>query len=242
MLRVLYGHGMDTVAVIGEGSDISRLRGRIEVAGYALLPGLAVGRPTADVAAGLGRPISPWSDALVQELIPRETATPNTYSGTFGLGRFPFHTDLAHWPVPPRYLLLRCVRGYADVPTLMLDGRAIASEAGTELTRRALVRPRRPRNGEIRMLRLQDTHRLGPIIRWDEEYLKPASRVGEVAFSRFGEIVDDAVATPAVMVDEGDVLVIDNWRMLHARPAIPADRRDRRLQRVYLGSLHEEDG
>jgi L-asparagine oxygenase len=219
MLRVLYGHGMDTVAVIGEGSDISRLRGRIEVAGYALLPGLAVGRPTADVAA-----------------------TPNTYSGTFGLGRFPFHTDLAHWPVPPRYLLLRCVRGYADVPTLMLDGRAIASEAGTELTRRALVRPRRPRNGEIRMLRLQDTHRLGPIIRWDEEYLKPASRVGEVAFSRFGEIVDDAVATPAVMVDEGDVLVIDNWRMLHARPAIPADRRDRRLQRVYLGSLHEEDG
>ncbi|HAH95942.1 MAG TPA: hypothetical protein DCL69_03455, partial [Firmicutes bacterium] len=36
----------------------------------------------------------------------------------------------------------------------------------------------------------------------------------------------------------GDTLVIDNWRMLHARSPVPAGREDRKIQRVYLESLH----
>lgn len=87
------------------------------------------------------------------------------------------------------------------------------------------------------MLRLRQSSDVGEIIRWDAEYLKPASRVGETAFAYFQKIVDAATATPAVMDDDGDVLIIDNWRMLHARPAIEPNRQGRRLQRVYLRNL-----
>jgi alpha-ketoglutarate-dependent taurine dioxygenase len=87
------------------------------------------------------------------------------------------------------------------------------------------------------MLRLRQSDGANEIIRWDQEYLKPASHVGELAFSSFQIIVEEATALPAVMVDDGDVVVIDNWRMLHARPAIAPNRRDRRLERVYLRSL-----
>ncbi|WP_031239812.1 TauD/TfdA family dioxygenase [Asaia sp. SF2.1] len=216
---------------------MSELRILVGVAGYAVLPRMAAGQSTDQFAAGLGETMLSRSGKLVQELTPKATSTPNTYSGLFGLGRFPFHTDLAHWPVPPRYLLLRCIRGYADIPTMILDGRAIVSEIGAELMGRALVRPRRPQCGEVRMLRLRDSAGADEIIRWDAEYLKPASYVGELAFSSIQSIVREATATPAVMVNDGDVVVIDNWRMLHARPAVAPNRRDRKLQRVYLRSL-----
>lgn len=216
---------------------MSKLRMLVDADGYALLPGIAAGRSTDRVAAGLGEIMLSWGGELVQELTPKATSTPNTYSGIFGLDRFPFHTDLAHWPIPPRYLLLRCIHGYADVPTMILDGRAIASEIGAELMGRALVRPRRPRCGEVRMLRLWQSDGADEIIRWDTEYLKPASHVGELVFSSFQSIVEAATAMPAVLVNDGDVMVIDNWRMLHARPAIAPNRRDRRLQRVYLRRL-----
>jgi alpha-ketoglutarate-dependent taurine dioxygenase len=39
------------------------------------------------------------------------------------------------------------------------------------------------------------------------------------------------------LVRRGDTLLIDNWRMLHARSPIPMGRGDRCIQRVYLGGL-----
>ncbi|MEG3159426.1 TauD/TfdA family dioxygenase [Sphingomonas sp. LB2R24] len=205
--------------------------------GYAILAGLAPGLRSDHVAEKLGETIAPWGGDVVQSLMPKTTSTPNTYSGIFGVGQFPFHTDLAHWSVPPRYLLLRCVRGYADVPTLMLDGRAIGAIMGNEALGRALARPRRPQHGELRLLRLRQTVGPDEIIRWDSVYLTPASRVGVLAFETFQSLIHEAKPQPAVMVNDGDVLVIDNWRMLHARPAIPPDRRDRKLERVYLRNL-----
>src|SRR5881396_827254 len=46
----------------------------------------------------------------VQTLRPRlvDESLTNQYSGRYGLGEFPLHTDLAHWARPPRYFLLRC--------------------------------------------------------------------------------------------------------------------------------------
>ena len=46
------------------------------------------------------------------------------------------------------------------------------------------------------------------------------------------------IALDSVGSGEGDTVIIDNWRMLHGRPAVPEGRRDRHLQRVYLRSLN----
>src|SRR5262245_32192863 len=90
--------------------------------GYAFVRHWCTESRTTAIADMLGKPLTPREGCLVQHLIPRASSTPNTYSGIYGLDRFPFHTDLAHWRMPPRYLLLRCVVGYADVPTLLVDG------------------------------------------------------------------------------------------------------------------------
>lgn len=230
-------------ALTGWGSADARparpaLISTLEADGYAFLPGYAGDDDATSVAAAFGEPIAPWG-TIVQRLVPREASTPNTYSGLFGLGRFPFHTDLAHWRFPPRYLVLRCVKGYVDVPTLLLDGRSIIDAVTLDVLRRSVVRPRRPRSGEMRLLRLwQSGIGGGDLLRWDEVFLKPASRIGAFAFGRIREELESAMPMEVAMVDAGDTLVIDNWRMLHSRPPVAAGREDRCLDRVYLGRLH----
>lgn len=133
--------------------------------------------------------------------------------------------------------MLRCVKGYCDVPTLILDGRVLLQRLGTDTMRRAVVRPRRPQAGEMRLLRLLQSEAGESLLRWDAVYLRPASRIGEMAFSHMTRCIGDASPKPVVMADDGDTMIIDNWRMLHARPAIPTGRHDRCLERVYLRSL-----
>lgn len=214
------------------------IRARVDRFGFAFMPGWSEGITTLDAASSLGEPMAPANGAAVQRLVPLATSTPNTYSGNYGLGVFPFHTDLAQWPVPPRFLLLRCVQGYADVPTLLLDGLAIVARIGTDAARRAVLRSRRPQAGEIRLLRLLQDGSDGTMLRWDGIYLKPASRIGDEVFAAMRDGIAEATPQCVAMVDDGDTLIIDNWRMLHARSAVPDDRRDRHLERVYLRSLH----
>ena len=205
--------------------------------GYVLLPQHRPSESSERVAESFGETVTPWEGGLVQRLVPRAVSTPNTYSGNFGLGQFPLHTDLAHWRVPPRYLLIRCLKGYRDVPTLILDGRVLSKQIGAETLTRAVVRSRRPQAGEMRLLRILQREAGEGLLRWDPLYLRPASRIGEIAVADMAKCVAAASPEPAVMAENGDTVIIDNWRMLHGRPAIPANRSDRCLERVYLRSL-----
>lgn len=196
--------------------------------------------PEADalsVADILGQPLEPWVGGTVQDLIPRATSTPNTYSGSYGLGCFPFHTDLAHWRIPPRYLLLRCVTGYADIPTLLLDGKLIFDAVTLDILTRAIFKQRRPRNGTIELRRLCEPTSDGYCLRWDELFLKPASKIGDLASHHVKAQLDKCDPLKIALAQVGDILLIDNWRMLHARSPIPADRENRKIQRIYLENL-----
>ncbi len=206
--------------------------------GFAFVQRLSPQADSFHVAASLGKPLQLGGDRIVQRLIPLSASTPNTYSGNYGLNPFPFHTDLAHWNLPPRYLMLRCVKGYSEVPTLILDGNTLISDIGSEILRRAVVRPRRPRAGEVRLLRLLAEGPDAEILRWDSLYLKPASRVGERAFADVHDSLDSTTPIAVALVEEGDTMVIDNWRILHGRSAVMEKFSDRHLERVYLGSLN----
>jgi hypothetical protein len=120
--------------------------------GYVLLPGWRQEQTTINIGRNIGTVVDisallPNSGIpTVQTLKPRgvRDAPSNLYSGTFGLAEFPLHTDLAHWARPPRYFLLRCVRGAEAVVTRLLPISALAPSLGTATLRRALARPRRP--------------------------------------------------------------------------------------------------
>jgi hypothetical protein len=100
--------------------------------GYAIVRGFAPQCSSSDVAHQLGEVDSVEGLGIVQSLIPRalDEAEPNTYSGNFGLSEFPLHTDLAHWATPPRYLMLRCIRGDPKIVTPILDAKEVVAGVG----------------------------------------------------------------------------------------------------------------
>lgn len=191
-----------------------------------------------EIAEHFGKPLVPWEYGLVQTLIPRAEATPNSYSGIFGLNCFPFHSDLAHWRTPPRYLLLRCITGFADVPTLMIDGHDLVDAITLDVLTRAIFKPRRPRDGSVSLLRLCEPVDDVLRVRWDEVFLKPASRIGEFADLRVREWLSTCTPTAVSLAELHDTLLIDNWRMLHARSPILPGRENRAIERIYLEALH----
>jgi len=216
----------------------TELRNKIAKQGYILIPEHRPSADVVDVANDFGTPLTPWEGGLVQTIIPRKDAAPNTYSGNFGLGRFPFHTDLAHWHRPPRHLLLRCLVGYQDVSTLLIDGQALVDAVGRNLLTRAIFKPRRPRGGAIALLRLlEPAADDADLLRWDEVFLRPASKVGDAANTQIRDWLTKSTPLSITLFRPGDTLIIDNWRMLHARSPIPLGREDRSIQRVYLGGL-----
>ncbi|WP_292223480.1 TauD/TfdA family dioxygenase [Mesorhizobium sp.] len=130
------------------------IRDEIRKSGYIFFRNHRPNDSIVEMAEDFGKPLEPWEDGLVQTLVPLSEAAPNSYSGIFGLNRFPFHSDLAHWCTPPRYLLLRCVTGYSDIPTLLIDGHDLIDAVTLDILARAIFTPRRPRDGSISLLRL----------------------------------------------------------------------------------------
>ncbi len=214
------------------------VRDEIRRCGYIFLKSHRANESVVELAKYWGKPMAPWEDGLVQALVPRSEAAPNSYSGIYGLGHFPFHSDLAHWRTPPRYLLLRCVTGYADVPTLLLDGHDLIDAITLDILTRAIFKPRRPRDGSVSLLRLCESIGDSVRLRWDEVFLKPASRIGEVADSLVREWLSTRKPTSLSLSQPHDMLLIDNWRMLHARSPILPGRESREIHRIYLESLN----
>lgn len=212
----------------------------LEADGFVHLGSHAPRASTLEVSERLGRVAVVPGYALSQQLTPkaREEATPTSYSGAYGLASFPLHTDLAHWAIPPRYLLLRCIRGEAGVATPLLDGQLVIESIGAIALFRALVQPRRPLNGRLSLLRLLDRPSSGtPLLRWDERFIRP---VTVEAKRVFGEVHDSLASIPKFspeLSEPGDTLLVDNWRMLHGRSPVAVGS-SRVIERVYMEAIH----
>lgn len=214
------------------------IRDEVRKNGYMFLSSYLPNESIVEIAEHFGKPLVPWENGLVQTLVPRTEAAPNSYSGIYGLGHFPFHSDLAHWRTPPRYLILRCITGYMDVPTLMVDGRELINDVTLDILVRAIFKPRRPQEGSVSLLRLCEPVEDVIRIRWDEVFLQPASRIGEVADLHIREWLSTCTPIALSLAVSHDVLLIDNWRMLHARSPILPGRESRMIERVYLEELY----
>jgi len=164
-------------------------------------------------------------------------STPNTYSGYYGRRDFPPHTDLAHYRTPPRFFLLRCVKGDADVATSVIDGVNIIRSIDKMLASRALVKPRRPISNRLPLMRFFDPQRGSKgLIRWDERYIRPANAAGTAAIQQFSKALADSRHLSYVLNRPGDILILDNWRMLHGRSSVDDQSSQRVIERVYFGA------
>lgn len=206
--------------------------------GFAILPGYRPGVPGIDITFSLGTPYVAAPALHALKPAAKEAAPLNTYTGNFGFDQFPFHTDLAHWQMPPRYVLLRCVVGFDEVPTKLVDGKHIVKAVGPEVLGRALVQPRRPMEGKLPLLRLFEAFNGQHLLRWDEVFIRPASNAGKLGMTLLREALSHVPQLSVILRNRGDTLIIDNWRFLHARAAIPPKCTTRLIERAYLETLH----
>lgn len=215
------------------------IRAEIGGKGFWFSASFRIGEASEEIAKSLGD-ISPIGTCLPVELRPSEQSGsgPNTYSGIYGLGEFPPHTDLAHWRSPPRFLMLRCKKGYAEVRTELIDGYEIVERIGRERFSRALFQPRRPLKGKLPLLHLFSPNDPGAdLVRWDNLFLEPANDIGRECAAQFRFELRSANRLSIALQDEADTLIIDNWRMLHNRTSVSECSQDRVIERVYLDKL-----
>ena len=208
--------------------------------GFAFLPSYAPQELTISAVSRLGTIASLHDIDNVQMLRPRALtdAPPNIYSGTYGFDAFPLHTDLAHWALPPRYFVLRCIIGAHDVATRLLDGNNVVTAIGSQVLRRALAQPRRAVDGTKPILRLLDrVDNTRLLLRWDSLFIRPATKASAAVFDMVNERLCMCAPLSILLVEPGDTLIVENWRMLHGRSAVPVTSRQRHIDRVYLGDL-----
>ena len=168
----------------------------------------------AGIARQLGSPrASRKGGDLVDHLRPigANAAKPRSLSALYGTGSFPWHTDGAHWPVPPRYLVLACAQASANTAaTIIWDARqslALNSEAARQANFRVC-------NG-AHSFYATTTSPLQSYYRFDPGCMSPLDSTAQRLLEEVedeGTSVSDHVAWAP-----GIIAVIDNWRCLHRR-------------------------
>lgn len=167
-----------------------------------------------DIAQQLGSPRANRKGGdLVDHLRPTNTSTakPRSLSALYGTGSFPWHTDGAHWPVPPRYLVLACAQASANTAaTIIWDARQCLA-LNSDAARQANFRVSNGANSFYATV----TSPLQSYYRFDPGCMFPldstAQRLQETVEEEGTSVSDEIAWAP------GLIAVIDNWRCLHRR-------------------------
>ena len=160
-------------------------------------------------------------------------------SAQTGLNRQPLHTDRAHFARPPRYVLLECLKGGANpcgTDILVPDMQKLQADRPYVLVHPGWV----ARRNFIHSFycRILDISQNGMIrLRYDPSCMSNShiEAAKELAYS----VLKDRAEMRTVILNTGDWILLDNWRVLHGKSDGARFSRDRRLRRTYWGMLDE---
>ena len=206
-------------------------RGWFRHSGEAMHHG-SILREMGQVGDRLGRRVRGRAGALEEVVEPRhlDEAHPRSLSARYGLGALPFHVELSHRTRPCRYVLLGCIDpGSPSAATMLLDWRTLGfSREELSLLEEAPLLVRAGRHSFYSTI----LARGGAFLRYDPGCLEAVDERGQRAL----RLVEDRIVgapTDEHHWHQGDILIIDNWRVLHGRS--PSDRGSgRRLARILI--------
>lgn len=184
-----------------------------------------------EIAHFLGRVVESRS-LTAQDL---EKANPGTFSATCGRGAFPWHSDCSHWESPPKFIMLQSV-GMPSGATLGLSGDRLLEMLPSNARRRvghAVWRARTNRGAFYCSLHAR--RGLTSVFRYDPLCMAPINQDAKIVSEAIAKVDINAAQLVHNWRDR-EVLVIDNWRILHARSAVSAERT---MLRLYVN--HKED-
>jgi len=189
--------------------------------GWGVSDAAPIGISMSDFEAAIrvfGEPlIARTRKAGAEVLTPTESqcAKKASLSKAYGLGAFPYHTDAAHWPRPPRYLVLY---GYSDEqerPTVLVpwvDVLDRLSSVNSDAVMRATFLVRSGKHSHYCAMNLGEPH----LVRLDFTCMTPATEDGYALKRECAEYLL-SVLPEKVYWRPGRVAVIDNWAILHGR-------------------------
>ena len=169
----------------------------------------------------------PSADHRVLAAREREDARAGTLSGRYGMGAFPWHTDGAHHAQPPRLSLMRR-RGPTGTPTLLLDAHsllAVAPGLAEQLRRQTWLV-----DAGASPFYASIVGRAGRV-RFNRHLMTPTSaRAGEAELA-FQALIEGADPVEHAW-EANELLLLDNTRVVHARPPIGENDANRELERL----------
>lgn len=184
----------------------------------------------------LGVRVAGRAGSLEEVIQPRAMgdAHPRSLSARYGLGTLPLHIELSHRTKPCRYILLGCIHpGFPVAATMLLDWWKLGfSRQELNLLEATPVLVRTGRRSFYSTILASG----GAFLRYDPGCIEALDTRGEDALRLVEErIADAAHEVVAHYWCQGDILVIDNWRMLHGRS--PSDQvSGRRLTRILINA------
>ena len=172
------------------------------------------------------------------DLVPYEIATAPraSMSSLIGTAEQPMHTDAAFSPSPPRYVALQCLeRGEHDCPTNVwtLDEVKLVRDHPPVLTEPTWVFE----NGvDVPFYSSIVERKDGrPRIRYDPHCMRPAS-FSRHTLARAEHSLQGYTQQLVFNWQNDELLIIDNWRCLHARGSGAEMAPSRRLRRWCIGA------
>jgi hypothetical protein len=212
------------------------------------------------VARYLGEPVGYVQEhggGIVQDIVPARDDESRQLS-TSSAVTLEWHTETAFHPHKPRYLLLLCLRGDPGAETRLCSIADVLPHLDDATI--AILREHRFRTRpDPSFLDAGGRGALGPpmaviegtagrpTFTYDEDLMEGSDAEADAALARLRDAVPE-LATSLVL-DAGDLLVIDNHQVVHSRSPFAArfDGSDRWLQRAFVvsdldASATERDG
>lgn len=188
-----------------------------------------------DVSSVFGTIIPGARGELVQVLPARDKGEgpKGSFSYTVGYGAFPWHTDTAYWEVPARYLLLAsgvessCATLFQDFEFL----RRVVPDYDYLMTRAVFLLDVQ---GKRRFLSPQFEIAGEKGYRLDFHIYQPVNIEARILKELIGEELETNYHRH--IWTGHNVVVLDNWRMIHAREDAHEDM-SRILKRIYINEL-----
>ncbi|ANY67824.1 hypothetical protein BBD42_16115 [Paenibacillus sp. BIHB 4019] len=210
----------------------------LEEVGYIKLniPGM-IEEDLIAISEQIGIPIKTRLGAnVIDRLSPKEKkdAHKNSLSGNHGLNSFPIHTDTAYFKIPARYILLYSVNpGSGGRPTLLYDANKFFNydkELRFELTNVLY----KVVNGRYSFLTtIYNYYQSNYYFRLDRDCMKATSSVGNELLTKIDSIIYPRDLNEVIW-NCGDLLIFDNWRILHGRGQSNVIDNDRVLLRISI--------
>ena len=184
------------------------------------------------IGSSLGAPVKDGnSNDTIRWISP--TTNPisrNSLSARYGFDEFPFHTESAYWTIPPRYLLLYCENpGVGERPTGFFNVLITLPEVLIHLRESQYRIPRRI--GSF-LTRCVTSVKGTPCLRADSECMIPTIESRDPVRTILTKQARDLATWHTWK--QGDLVIVDNWRVMHGRGSSSIADSDRRIARLLI--------